>query len=166
MAKVTRTLTEAGAHIYPEQRAKIVRMLESGCYPNLSMIARACQTTTATIRNMFNKDPSLKQKFHDAIEAKINEVEESAIDLAINGCNEIAKQKAQEFILKHKKPEEYGENAEALVAATKAVKRIIVAPVLPTIAVDANGIPIQPNPEPEVVEAEVVDVREDERTDS
>ena len=154
MAKqVMRTLTEAGAHIFPEQRAKIITMLESGCYPNVSMIARACKTTPQTIRNMFIKDPSLKERFHEAIAAKIDEVEESAIDLAINGNNEIAKQKAQEFILKHKKPEDYGENAEALAAASKAVRRIIVAPVLPTIAVDANGIPIQQNKtEPEVID--------------
>lgn len=151
---VSRTLTEQGAHIFPEQRAKIIAMLESGCYPNVSQIARACKTTRMTIWNMLHADPDLSKRFHSAVAAKIDEVEESAIDLAINGNNEIAKQKAQEFVLKHKRPEEYGENAEVLAAAARAVKRIIVAPQLPTIPVDSNGIPIEFKKQEEPVEAE------------
>jgi hypothetical protein len=82
-------------------------------------------------------------------------IERSSVKLAIGGRNEIARQKAQEFMLKKLMPEKYGDDA-SVNKSSRSIKRILFVKSLPTVDVDENGIPVAHSRsplEPQVLEA-------------
>lgn len=114
------------------QRARICRLLSGGLYPDLSTIAKLAETSRAAIEREIKKDPQLETMYNSALMAQIDKVEQAAIDLAINGKNEIAKQKSQEFILKNMRASRYNEKL-ALAETQANIPRINVSLKLPVI---------------------------------
>ena len=136
------TLPSSPDQISEETRQKIIRMLISGEFPVDSAIARACNVKPSVITRMLAKDPQLAEYRMDAEREIAQNIERSAIELAMSARNEMARQKGQEFLLKKMMPEKYGDNA-SFSSSGSGAKKIIVAPVLPVMKVNADGMPIE-----------------------
>jgi hypothetical protein len=135
--------TEESLPVVSEQtRNDIIRMLASGEFPVDADIARACRVPVKVVQQLVKSDPELAELRRQAELEMAQLIEKAAVELAISGRNEIARQKSQEFLLKKLVPEKYGENAEQ-INPQNMQKRIILMPALPVIAVDENGIPIE-----------------------
>ena len=138
-----------------DTRNKIVRMLISGEFPVDAQIARECGVSVSVVKGMLDADPELRRLREESQEEMAQMIEQSAVNLAINGRNEIARQKSQEFLLKKLMPDKYGEDADDR-RTLKTLKRIMLAKELPVVPVDENGIPVAQSEsplEPELLEA-------------
>lgn len=133
--------------VTPEQRRMIIRMLLSGEFPTDAMIARAAKVRTGVVTAMLESDPELKKMREEAEHEMAQIIERSAVNLATNGRNEIAKQKSQEFLLKKMMPGKYGDDA-GKNTGNDTLKRIILVKELPVVSVDKNGIPIAESKNP------------------
>ena len=131
----------APAPVPRETRDKMVRMLVSGEFPIDSEIAEACNVPVAVVEQLLKSDPELAEVRRQSERQMAQMIERSSAQLAIGGRNEIARQKAQEFMLKKLMPDKYGENANINDSA-RSMKRVIMVRELPVIDVDENGIPI------------------------
>lgn len=129
------------AKIGEDVRERIVRMLTSGEFPTDAEIARECNITVDVWQYLINHDSELKRLRKQAETEMVQQIERSSMQLAINGKNQIARQKAQEFMLKKLMPDKYGENANINDSA-RSMKRVIMVRELPVIDVDENGIPV------------------------
>lgn len=135
------SLYPAGRPLPKDVRDKILCELRVGHIP-ISDIARKYGTTYGTVSRMLNKDPELKEAFADAWNAKMDEVEMSMVDLAINCENSIAREKAGEYVLRYNRKQKYSDD----VVSTDKIAS------LPKIVVALN-IPVR-NAEPPAVENE------------
>lgn len=125
-----------------KQYKMVVEMVASGEYPIDAMIARKVGCRTQIITDLIAKDKELSELRKSAEREIAQKVEQSAVALATGGRNEIARQKAQEFLLKKLMPEKYGDNAEQS-NSTHSPKKIIINMTLPEVKVDEDGIPIE-----------------------
>lgn len=144
------------AQISPAVRNKIIRALISGEYPVDSDIAEACKVPVSVVEKLLSDDPELRELRRQAERRSAQLIEKASIDLAINGKNQMARQKAQEFMLKHMMPDKYGDSVNAGKSA-QSVKRIMIVKELPVVDVDENGIPIAKSRSP--LEPKAIDVR-------
>ena len=131
----------APAPVPRETRDKIVRMLVSGEFPIDSEIAEACNVPVAVVEQLLKSDPELAEARRQSERQMAQMIERSSVKLAIGGRNEIARQKAQEFMLKKLMPEKYGDDA-SVNKSSRSIKRILFVKSLPTVEVDENGIPV------------------------
>ena len=74
-------------------------------------------------------------------------LEKSAVQLALEGRNEIAREKAHEFLLKKLYADKYSDDV-APVGNGKGSRKVVINLKLPEIAVDENGIPIAKSKNP------------------
>ena len=128
-------------------RKKIATLLISGEYPVDSEIALACDVDVSVVEKLLADDPELRELRRQAERRSAQLIERALIDLAINGKNQMAKQKAQEFALKHIMPDKYGDSVNAGKSA-QSMKRIMIVKELPVVDVDENGIPIAKSKSP------------------
>lgn len=145
----------APAPVPRDTRDKIVRMLVSGEFPIDSEIAEACNVPVAVVEQLLKSDPELAEARRQSERQMAQMIERSSVKLAIGGRNEIARQKAQEFMLKKLMPEKYGDDASES-KSSRSLKRILLVKELPTVDVDDNGIPVAKSKsplEPELLEA-------------
>lgn len=145
----------APAPVPRDTRDKIVRMLVSGEFPIDSEIAEECNVPVAVVEQLLKSDPELAEARRQSERQMAQMIERSSVKLAIGGRNEIARQKAQEFMLKKLMPEKYGDDASES-KSSRSLKRILLVKELPTVDVDDNGIPIAKSKsplEPELLEA-------------
>lgn len=131
----------AQAPVSRDTRDKIVRMLVSGEFPIDSEIAEACSVPVAVVEQLLKSDPELAEVRRQSERQMAQMIERSSAQLAIGGRNEIARQKAQEFMLKKLMPEKYGDDA-SVNKSSRSIKRILFVKSLPTVEVDENGIPV------------------------
>ena len=135
---------------------RIREMLEAGTR-HLTQVAKACGVSTCVVKRMVESDPELKALHDAAYEEKMEDVEDAMFDMAVNGDNEVAKEKAQEYLLRYRRPKTYSPDlCDQAASGGTPTKRIVIVPVMPVTPCDANGIPIQPKQEPK--QAEVIDV--------
>lgn len=145
----------APAPVTRDTRDKMVRMLVSGEFPIDSEIAEACNVPVAVVEQLLKSDPELAEVRRQSERQMAQMIERSSAQLAICGRNEIAMQKAQEFMLKKLMPEKYGDDASEN-KSSRSLKRILLVKELPTVDVDDNGIPVAKSKsplEPELLEA-------------
>lgn len=136
-----------------EVQRKIRASLLSGKHPQIATVARACGVSSAYVRRMLDNDPELAASVKTSLEITAEQIEQAAVDMCLNDeLNPIARQKMIEFCLPKMMPEKYGSQAELLGHSGQSVKRIAIMPVMPVVAVDADGIPIKQKKE------EVIDV--------
>jgi hypothetical protein len=121
-------------------RARIITMLVSGEYPTDMEIAVACNVTPAFIQRVLAEDQELSEARRQAEIEMAQKIERSAMQMAIDSRNPIAKQKAQEFMLKKLMPDKYGDNASNISVGKS--KKINISLTMPEVAVDENGIPV------------------------
>lgn len=143
--------------ITTETKERIIQMLLSGEFPIDSEIARACDVSVGTIQAMIKSDPELAEARKQSQIEMAQMLERSHVDLAINGRNEIARQKALEFLSRKLMPERYGDNAEKN-NVSQAQKKVVINLTLPEVSVDADGIPIANSKSPLEEEQKAIDV--------
>jgi len=139
-----------------DKRDKIIEMLVSGEYPIDAAIARAVDVPVKVVHDLLESDPELKEMREQAQEEMAQRIEAAAVDLALNGRNEIAKQKQQEFLLRKLRPAKFGDHADKL-SGMKMPRRVVLMPALPVVAVDADGIPLDMKEQEPAIDAEVVE---------
>lgn len=127
--------------ITDEQRVKIVTMLVSGEYPSDAEIAKAADVPTRVVTKMLKSDPELAELRRQGELEMAQLIEKASIDLATNGRNEMARQRAQEFMLRKLMPEKYGDSATG-VGGGKQSKMVNIVLNMPEVKVDKDGIPI------------------------
>lgn len=131
---------------------RIREMLLAGTR-HLTQVARACNVTTDSVKRLVEQDPELKALHDAAYEEKMEQVEDAMFEQAINGDNEIAKEKAQEYLLRFRRPKVYSpELSDAAAMGGQQTRRIIIAPILPVCQVDKDGIPIKPQEQQEPID--------------
>jgi len=138
-------------------REKIIFMLLSGEFPTDAEIARVCDVSPGYVTKMLKSDPELAEKRKEAEREMAQQIEKSAVQLALTGRNEIAKQKSQEMLLKKLYPEKYGDDAEN-TSAEKGSRKVNIYLKLQEVKTDADGIPIAQSASPLV---EAIDVKPD-----
>lgn len=122
-------------------RDKIVFMLLSGEFPTDAEIARTVGVSPSFVTKMLKNDPELAEKRKEAEREMAQQIERSAVQLALTGRNEIARQKSQEMLLKKLYSDKYGEDAEN-TSTEKGSRKVIINLNLPVTKTDENGIPI------------------------
>lgn len=132
--------------ITEKQRAKIISMLISGEFPIDGEIARAANVPVSVVTNMLKADPELVELRKQSELEMAQQIERASVNLAVNGRNEMARQKAQEFLLKKLMPEKYGDDS-AHNSATVG-KKVNIFLKLPEVNVDADGIPLAKSENP------------------
>lgn len=142
--------------ISPAVRNKIIRALISGEYPVDADIAESCKVPVSVVEKLLSDDPELRELRRQAERRSAQLIERASVDLAIHGKNQMARQKAQEFMLKHMMPDKYGDSVNAGKSA-QSVKRIMIVKELPVVDVDENGIPIAKSRSP--LEPKSIDMR-------
>ena len=150
------TTSNCTAQISPTVRNRIIRALISGEHPVDSEIAADCNVPVSVVEKLLSDDPELRELRRQAERRSAQLIERASVDLAINGKNQMARQKAQEFMLKHMMPDKYGDSVNAGKSA-QSVKRIMIVKELPVVDVDENGIPIAKSRSP--LEPKAIDVR-------
>lgn len=148
---------KAGEPIPEGVRDKIIYMLLSGEFPTDAQIARSVGVQPSVITRMLKNDPELVERRREAEREMAQQIEKSAVELAMTGRNELARQKAQEMLLKKVYAEKYGDNAEN-TTSEKGSRKVVINLNLPTIKTDENGIPICNSASPLM---EAIDVKSD-----
>ena len=128
-------------------RDKVVCMLLSGEFPTDADIARVAGVRPGYITHILKADPELAKLRQEAELEMAQRIEKSAVELALTGRNEIARQKQHEFLLKKLYPSKYGDDA-ALSNSAKGIRRVTIDLKLPEIPVDENGIPVAQSKNP------------------
>lgn len=131
----------AAPKITPEQRDKIIKLVLSGEHPSDADIARTVGGLyPSEVTALINSDPELALRRSESEREVAQSIENAAITLAVGGRNEIAKQKAQEFLLKKMLPDKYGDDANK--SGGMAPKRVVINLKLPEVKMNNDGIPI------------------------
>ena len=128
-------------------REKVVFMLLSGEFPTDGEIARVAGVRPAYITHILKSDPELARLRKEAELEMAQRLEKSAVQLALEGRNEIAREKAHEFLLKKLYADKYSDDISP-VGNGKGSRRVVINLKLPEIAVDENGIPIAKSKNP------------------
>lgn len=135
---------------------RVRAMLEAGTR-HLTQVAKSCGVTTDAVKRLVESDPELKALHDAAYEEKMEEVEEAAFDICTDPeINPIARVKMIETMLKGRRSKIYNQSmSDPTQGGPAQAKRIIIAPVLPVVQVDANGVPLS---EKRGHQEEVIDV--------
>lgn len=128
-------------------RDKVVCMLLSGEFPTDAEIARVAGVRPGYITHILKADPELAKLRQEAELEMAQRIEKSAVELALTGRNEIARQKQHEFLLKKLYPDKYGDDS-ALSNSAKGIRRVTIDLKLPEVPVDENGIPVAQSKNP------------------
>ena len=150
------TTSNCTTQISSAVRNRIIRTLISGEHPVDSEIAAICNVPVSVVEKLLSDDPELRELRRQAERRSAQLIERASVDLAIHGKNQMARQKAQEFMLKHMMPDKYGDSVNAGKSA-QSVKRIMIVKELPVVDVDENGIPIAKSRSP--LEPKSIDMR-------
>lgn len=135
------------APVTEELREKIVLLLLSGEFPTDAEIAKAVNVKPSYITTILKHDPELAERRNEANLLMAQMIEKSAVDLALNGRNEIAKEKAHEFLLKRLYPDKYGDAAES-GNTEKGSRKVIINLKMPVMKTDNNGFPVAQSANP------------------
>lgn len=130
------------------QKNAIKRLLEDGVR-SITAIAKACEVSKQTVYRMLRDDPELKEAHEAAWMARMEEIEQVAMDLAENGENEMARAKVLETLLKGRMAKVYSEALHKVNDPNSAPRRINVMPILPIVKTNADGIPLEGQKIPE-----------------
>lgn len=141
------TTPEDWSVIPPGVREKVIFMLLSGEFPTDGDIARRAGVRPAYITHILNSDPELVRLRKEAEREMAQRIEKSAVELAMRGRNEIAREKAHEFLLKKLYADKYSDDITP-TGSGKGSRKVVINLKLPEIAVDENGIPIAKSKSP------------------
>lgn len=141
---------QSASEISRDKRNQIITLLISGEFPVDSDIAKIVHVPTKVVTELIRNDPELAELRKQGEMEMAQFIEKAAFNLAINGKNEVARQKSQEFMLKKLMPEKYGD--DAVKSTSISAKRINITLKLPEVKVDANGIPIQMDAKDDVID--------------
>jgi len=140
-----------GGHPMPEaQRNAMRRLLEDGIR-NISKIAEMCGVSRTTVYKALRDDPELREAHEAAWMARMEDIEEVAMDLAENSENDMARAKVLETLLKGRMSKVYSEALHKVNDPSSAPRRINVMPILPIIKTNVDGMPIEGQKIPEGV---------------
>lgn len=127
--------------ISQEKKDEIIRLVISGEHPSDAEIARRVGGLyPSEVTAIINADPELVLRRSESEREVAQNIENAAITLAVGGRNEIARQKAQEFLLKKMMPDKYGDDART--SGQGGQKRVVINFNLPEVKVNQDGIPI------------------------
>lgn len=123
-----------GEHMPEMIRNKMIEYFNSGKY-SLSEIARYCGVSRNTVEKVLNKDPELKERYETLWQERIDNVEQSMVELATSlmdqsGAGVIAGEKAAEFLLRYNRKNKYSETAVS-PEALKQLPKIVIPLVIP-----------------------------------
>lgn len=130
-----------GQRIPEEVKDRIRDMLASG-QQSVAQISRAVGVSYGTVRKILDDDPDLAELHADAWNNLMDEVEAAGVDLAINGGNEIAREKMVEYFLRYRRPKVYNPESPNGIAGN-STKKVVIMPVMPVCNIDKDGIPIE-----------------------
>ena len=130
-----------GQRIPDEVKDRIRDMLASG-QQSVAQISRAAGVSYGTVRKILDDDPDLAELHADAWNSLMDEVEAAGVDLAINGGNEIAREKMVEYFLRYRRPKVYNPESPNGIAGN-STKKVVIMPVMPVCNIDKDGIPIE-----------------------
>ena len=130
-----------GQRIPEEVKDRIRDMLASG-QQSVAQISRAAGVSYGTVRRILDDDPDLAELHADAWNSLMDDVEAAGVDLAINGGNEIAREKMVEYFLRYRRPKVYNPESPNGIAGN-STKKVVIMPVMPVCNIDKDGIPIE-----------------------
>ena len=130
-----------GQRIPDEVKDRIRDMLASG-QQSVAQISRAAGVSYGTVRRILDDDPDLAELHADAWNSLMDDVEAAGVDLAINGGNEIAREKMVEYFLRYRRPKVYNPESPNGIAGN-STKKVVIMPVMPVCNIDKDGIPIE-----------------------
>lgn len=130
-----------GQRIPDEVKDRIRDMLASG-QQSVAQISRAAGVSYGTVRKILDNDPDLAELHADAWNSLMDDVEAAGVDLAINGGNEIAREKMVEYFLRYRRPKVYNPESPNGIAGN-STKKVVIMPVMPVCNIDKDGIPIE-----------------------
>ena len=130
-----------GQRIPDEVKDRIRDMLASG-QQSVAQISRAAGVSYGTVRKILDDDPDLAELHADAWNSLMDDVEAAGVDLAINGGNEIAREKMVEYFLRYRRPKVYNPESPNGIAGN-STKKVVIMPVMPVCNSDKDGIPIE-----------------------
>lgn len=157
--KRKRSVFAKGQKIPENIRRLIAHHLEVATFPTKSDLANALGVSYETVNRIYQNDPEIQEKWAQAMERKLAEVEMAGFEMAINGEHPIAKEKMIEFLLTHHKPDVYGDNAANKNAVSAMPKIIIPIQVNRTQELPTVGAAISVGSgEAQTAEPEVIDV--------
>ena len=130
-----------GQRIPDEVKDRIRDMLASG-QQSVAQISRATGVSYGTVRKILDDDPDLAELHADAWNSLMDDVEAAGVDLAINGGNEIAREKMVEYFLRYRRPKVYNPESPNGIAGN-STKKVVIMPVMPVCNIDKDGIPIE-----------------------
>lgn len=130
-----------GQRIPDEVKDRIRDMLASG-QQSVAQISRAAGVSYGTVRKILDDDPDLAELHADAWNSLMDDVEAAGVDLAINGGNEIAREKMVEYFLRYRRPKVYNPESPNGIAGN-STKKVVIMPVMPVCNIDKDGIPIE-----------------------
>ena len=130
-----------GQRIPDEVKDRIRDMLASG-QQSVAQISRAAGVSYGTVRKILDDDPDLAELHADAWNSLMDDVEAAGVDLAINGGNEIAREKMVEYFLRYRRPKVYNPESPNGIAGN-STKKVVIMPVMPVRNIDKDGIPIE-----------------------
>lgn len=130
-----------GQRIPEEVKDRIRDMLASG-QQSVAQISRAAGVSYGTVRKILDDDPDLAELYADAWNSLMDDVEAAGVDLAINGGNEIAREKMVEYFLRYRRPKVYNPESPNGIAGN-STKKVVIMPVMPVCNIDKDGIPIE-----------------------
>ena len=146
-AVVPRKSKHQYAPVTEELRERIIVMLLSGEFPTDAEIAKAVNVRPSYITTILKCDPELAERRKEANLLMAQMIEKSAVELAISGRNEMAKERAHEFLLKKLYPDKYGDAAEA-GNTEKGSRKVIINLKMPVMKTDKNGFPVAQSANP------------------
>ena len=130
-----------GQRIPEEVKDRIRDMLASG-QQSVAQISRAAGVSYGTVRKILDDDPDLAELHADAWNSLMDDVEAAGVDLAINGGNEIAREKMVEYFLRYRRPKVYNPESPNGIAGN-STKKVVIMPVMLVCNIDKDGIPIE-----------------------
>ena len=119
-----------------------IRDMRAAGNQSIAQISRAAGVSYGTVRKILDDDPDLAELHADAWNSLMDQVELAGIDLAINGGNEIAREKMVEYFLRYRRPKVYNPESPNGIAGN-STKKVVIVPVMPVCNIDNDGIPIK-----------------------
>ena len=129
-----------GQRIPEEVKDRIRDMLASG-QQSVAQISRAAGVSYGTVRKILDDDPDLAELHADAWNSLMDDVEAAGVDLAINGGNEIAREKMVEYFLRYRRPKVYNPESPNGIAGN-STKKVVIMPVMPVCNIDKETIDV------------------------
>lgn len=120
-----------------------MRQLFLGGNHSIGEVAKRIGVSYSVARKMLENDDELRDLWETSFQSKMDEVEGSMIERAIDGRNEIAAQQAGEFLLRHRRKDTYGDNAVS-TDLLKSLPKIVIAPVVSRSPLQQEVIEVKP----------------------